>query len=83
MFGTHRRGQKGAIILADLFGHQVVEQGVHPQDRVLVFLRIRREVVELVGIIGEIEKLDVVVLEDLVERLRRVERGRRIVARNL
>src|SRR5262249_60828500 len=74
LFGTHRGGQKGAIILADLFGHQLVEQGIHPQDRVFVFVALQSEVTQLVGILAEIEKLDVVVLEDLIERLRRVER---------
>src|SRR5215472_12207537 len=79
LFGTHRGGQKGAIILADLFGHQVVEQGIHPQDRVFVFVALQGEVMQLVGILAEIEKLDVVVLEDLIERLRSVERGGGIV----
>jgi len=51
-FGTHRSGQKGAIILADLFGHQVVEQGIHPQDRVFIFVALQSEVVQLVGILG-------------------------------
>ena len=79
LFGTHRRGQKGAIILADLFGHQVVEQGIHPQDCVFVFVALQSEVMQLVRIFAEIEKLDVVVLEDLIERLRSVERGGGIV----
>src|SRR5262245_52802640 len=82
-FGTHRGGQKGAIILTDLFGHQVVEQGIHPQDRVFVFVALQGEVMQLVGILAEIEKLDVVVLEDLIERLRSVERGGGIVTREL
>src|SRR5499427_4729988 len=83
LFGTHRGGQKGAIILADLFGHQVVEQGVHPQDRVFVFVALQSQVVQLVGILAEIEQLDVVVLEDLIERLRSIERGGGIVTREL
>src|SRR6516162_3753285 len=83
LFRTHRGGQKGAIILADLFGHQVVEQGVHPQDRVFVFVTLQSEVVQLVGILAEVEQLDVVVLEDLIERLRSVERGGGVVTREV
>src|SRR6516165_3148773 len=38
---------------------------------------------QLVGILAEIEQLDVVVVEDLIERLRSVERGGGIVTREL
>src|SRR5436190_12747518 len=38
---------------------------------------------QLVGILAEIEKLDVIVLEDLIERLRSVEGGGGIVTREL
>src|SRR5262249_57999532 len=83
LFRTHRGGQKGAIILADLFGHQVVEQGIHAQDRVFVFVALQSEVMQLVRILAEIEKLDVVVLEDLIWRLRSVDGGGGIVTREL
>src|SRR5262249_23251997 len=55
------------------------EQAVHPQDELFVLLWCECQVVHFVGVILQIEKLDVVVLEKLVQRLGRVECGRRVV----
>src|SRR5262249_24691181 len=50
---------------------------------VFVFVALQGEVVQLVGILAEVEQLDVVVLEDLIERLRSVERRGGLVTREL
>jgi hypothetical protein len=77
MVGTDGGWQEAStIMLADLFRCQLVEQCVHPQNQILVLLPIEGQVVEFLRILLKIEKLDIVVLEDLVQRLRCIERGR-------
>ena len=63
LFRTDRSGQKGAVILADFFGHQLVEQSIHALDRIFVLLSLQGEVVQLVGILIEIEQLNVIVFK--------------------
>src|SRR5262247_878677 len=78
-FWGKKRSQKPAVVDADFLGDEIVEQAVHPQDELFVLLCCESQVVHFVGIILQIEKLDVVVLEKLVQRLGRVECGRRVV----
>src|SRR3954453_4362929 len=66
-------GQKLTVIDADFTRDQLVEQCIHPQQRVAVAGGVNGEIVHLVWIGIEIEKLHVVVLEDLLQGLRRVE----------
>jgi hypothetical protein len=40
-----RGRQKAAVVLSHFLGHELVEQGVHPQDEVLVLLRIEGQIV--------------------------------------
>ena len=68
-----------AVVDADFLSHKPVQQVVHPQERRLVLLPVNREVVRFVGVALQIEQLDVVVLVDLLQRVRRIERGRRVV----
>src|SRR5215475_8715961 len=84
MLRTDRYRQEiSVIVIADLLRHQLVEQAVHTQDKILILLAIEGEIVQLVGILLQVEQLNVVVLKDLVESLRRVERGGRVVAGEL
>src|SRR5262249_46672815 len=82
-FWGKKRSQKPAVVDADFLGDEIVEQAVHPQDELFVLLWCESQVVHFVGITLQIEKLDVVVLENLVQRLWRVERSRRVVAGEL
>src|SRR5262245_8510833 len=77
-FWGKKRSQKPAVVDADFLGDEIVEQAVHPQDELFVLLWSESQVVHFVGVILQIEKLNVVVLEKLVQRLGRVECGRRI-----
>src|SRR5262249_15942559 len=75
--GAHGFRQETAVVHADLRSHQLVEQAVQAQDHLLILLRLQGQVAHLVPVGLEVENLNVVVLEKLVQRLRRVEgRGR-------
>src|SRR5262249_21106473 len=82
-FWGKKRSQKPAVVDADFLGDEIVEQAVHPQDELFVLLWCESQVVHFVRVFLQIEELDVVVLENLVQRLRRVERSRRVVAGEL
>jgi hypothetical protein len=71
------RREKTTIVDADFLGDELVQQGVHPQQRRPVLLWFDGQVVSFIGIVLQIEKLDVVVFEDLIQCLRRIEREQR------
>src|SRR5215510_12012942 len=73
--------------LPNVFAHlrveQLVELGVHGFEQRAVLLPIEREIVQLERILLEIEQLDVVRLEQRLERARLVVLLWRVVAREL
>jgi hypothetical protein len=73
-FRTNERCKKAAVIDANFLGNELVEQLVHPQNRLAVLFRFDGQVVHFFRIALQIEKLDVVFPENLLQRLRRVER---------
>jgi len=75
--------EKAAIVDADFLCHEIVQQLIHPQNRRPVLLRLKDQVVHFLGVALQIEKLNVIVPEDFLQRLRRVECARRVVAREL
>ena len=56
---------------------------LHPQERGPVLFRLDGQVVNFIGIVVQIEQLNVVVLEDLLQRPRRIERRWRVVTAEL
>jgi hypothetical protein len=75
--------QKPTIVDANFFFDQVVQQLVHPQDCVSVLFRLNGKVVHFFGVILQIEKLQIIVRHDFLQRSRRVEIGWRIIATEL
>src|ERR1700722_10987619 len=83
LLGSDRGGEKAAVVLAHFLGDELVEQGVHAQDDIPILLRVDREIVLFARVVLEVEELKVVVAHNLLERFRRIEIGRRIIAREL
>jgi hypothetical protein len=69
-----------AVVIADLLGDASVELGVHRHDEIAIGLRVRREVVDFLGIFLEVVEFQVVLGDQRLVGRRRVEVERREVA---
>ena len=80
---TDRGWQEATIVFANFLGHKFVQQRVHSQDQILVPFGIEDQIVCLERTILQVKELNVVVAKNLLKRLRCIEIGRGIIAREL
>src|ERR1700682_3122131 len=77
--GANLVRQKTTAVLAHFICHEFVQQGVHAQDEVLVVLWGQGQIARLERIVPQVKELDVVVVQNLFQRRRRIEVGRGVV----